>query len=131
MWTANIVETTRVNNELKILVGFTNGTISTSEEYRFTTPNLENLKTLIRNKIDILNIQDSFSLPLGPINTTPITSTLTQAQIDQQQFQQDYALWLQVKRGIDAQVLTGNEAPVIALKNKVQTTFKPSYLNLL
>lgn len=130
MWIPKIISVKRDGNQLKILVGFlSDDGNSTSSEYSISTFDLVNLKASIKNQVDILNAQDNINLPLGAIDVTPLV--LTQAQIDQNQFIQDYQLWIQVKKAIDNGVLTGNEAAVVALKSKVQSEFKPLYLNLL
>ena|SRR3990167_5958318 len=133
MWIPQINSIKRVNNQLKINVGFLNDAdnSSTDEDYTINKPDLESLKSQIKNRVDVLNAQDSFNLPLGTIDTTPIIVPPTQAEIDQKQFIEDYQLWLKVKHGIDVGVLTGNETAVVNLKAKVQAEFKPSYLNLL
>lgn len=132
MWTPNIVSTQRIGNQIKITVGYQKDTGElTSEDYYFSQPELESLKTQIRGCLTRLNAQDAFTLPLGVIDPTAAPLTQTQADIDQAQFIQDYQLWLKVKHGIDVGVLTGNETQVINLKNKVQSEFKASYLNLL
>ncbi len=132
MWTPQILSTQRVDNQIKISVGFIKDTgESVGEDYYFNQPDLTTLKAQIKSRLDTLNAQDAFTVPTGVIDVTPIVTPPTQAQIDRDQFISDYQLWTQVKHGIDMGVLTGNEAQVVALKAKVQSEFKPIYLNLL
>ncbi len=90
-----------------------------------------------KNKITFLTARDALvpTLVEGPITPAdlPVITppVLTPAQIAQNQFVQDYQLWVKVKHAIDVGILTGNEVPVVNLKNKVQSEFLPSYLNLL
>ncbi len=131
MYTASIVEKKQERNNVKVIVEFNNGTDSFTQEFVFSVFSMEMLKTNAKQVLDQLNSIDLSSIPTGPLDVTQTTVVLTQAQIDQTQFMKDYLVWIQVKRGIDVGILTGNETQVVALKSKVQSEFKPAYLNLL
>ena len=133
MWTPNLRQIERVNGNVKLVVDFTNGTEKATQEYTLSSP--QPLKYLVKPMIDNLNALDTFqgSLNVGSIDITPDTVTpKTQAEKDLEQFLKDYSLWVKVKNNlIDTGILTGNEAQVVALKSKVQSEFKPAYINEL
>jgi len=133
MWTANLDSITKTGGDASIKVTYTNGNSNVTETYTFATPTM--LKATVANKINELNAVDNFisTTSTGPIDTTLPAPTPdpvpTQAELDRQQFLKDYQNWVKVKTTlIDTGILTGSEAAVVALKTKVQNTFKPAYL---
>lgn len=94
---------------------------------------LEDIKKQVKRRIDevtaVHNLADTLAKDTvidAPLNTPP-----TQAEVDKQTFLEDYRKWVKVKQAIDIGILTGNEAPVVALLNKVKAAFKPEYLDIL
>lgn len=130
-WTATLRHKERVNGRLKLIVDFTDGINTSTEEYILNNP--DSVNNLIGNTIKNLEALDSLetSLSLGAV-TIAAPTPQTQAEKDAVAFLQTYNRWIKVKNNlIDTGILTGNETQVAALKTKVQTDFKPAYLNLL
>ena len=139
MWTSKISQFNRLSNgKIEIVITYNDGISNFDEKYpvNSSTYTLDDLKKSIREKIKELNAIDAFiaTLNLGDM-IAPMPDDVvvppTQEELDQEQFLKDYRLWVKVKYAIDAGVLNGTEPQVVALKSKVQSEFKPAYLNLL
>jgi len=70
------------------------------------------------------NLALDFAEPVAETPTEP-----TADELARQTWEADFARLEKVKRLVDCAVLTGTEAPVVALRNKVKTGFKAEYLN--
>lgn len=132
MWTAQIESKKIEKGILHIGVIFSNGSDSFTVVYPLENPNFESFKNQVKNRLSNLNGLDTL---LGTINTgtvpDPIVTQPTQAELDRQQFITDYSRWVNVKKAIDVGILTGSEAPVLTLLNKVKAEFKPAYLDVI
>lgn len=136
MFTAKINRKDYVNGVVRVFVDFTNGTDVYTES---CIPQDENgLKFWVKSRLDAFNtgsvIETKYTdgATIDPVDPVVPPPTPTQAEIDRDQWLADYKKWLKVKTTlIDTGVLTGSEAPVIALKTKVQTNFKAAYLEYI
>lgn len=129
MWTPKLFSTTLESGRLIALVGYDNSddaTLSFTEKVDITTFTASVFKSIVKARVDSLSNPPSI-LP-GSIDTTVVQ---TQADIDLQTFLADYRKWLQVKKAIDAGILTGLEIQVVALKNRVISEFKPAYIDFI
>lgn len=137
-WTAKLLQTTKdiETNTIRVDVGITDGVTTIDKAYFVTNPNSTSpawVKNQVREDINKLSSTDSAIFPIGDIDLTPPPQGpgLTQAEIDRQTFISDYKQWIKIKTLIDSGILTGSEAKVVQLKNKVITEFKPEYLDFI
>ena len=131
MWTHQIIDKKLSYGQLNVVVEYTDGEATYTETYQINS--LDNLKRTIKNRLASLNELVSLIdlIGLNEIDLTETPTVLTQAQIDQNTFLSDYRQWVNVKKAIDVGLLTGLEAPVVALLAKVKAEFKAAYLALL
>lgn len=136
MFTAKITSVSKSRGGISILVEYTNGVETFNETLVASgSANLAWLNSQARIRVKEIQRMYDFADTLAPeqvIDTADVVPpVLTQAEIDQNTFLQDYHRWLAVKQAIDVGILTGLEAPVVALLNKVKAGFKPAYLTIL
>lgn len=136
MYTAKVIRKDLVPQGTRVFVDFTDGAATLSETC--IPQNVVGLKYWIRSRLETLNSAPAIDVAFpdgttADVEEAAVTSpTLTQAEIDANTWLTNYSKWIKVKSTlIDTGVLTGNETQVVALKTKVQTTFKPAYLNLV
>lgn len=130
MYTAQLTDKKLVDGKIVATVSYTNGTDTLVETISFI--DVETFKRAVKSKIDALNATATAvtNLSLGTIDTTPTQPTLTQAQIDEQAWMNQYAKWVRIKTTlIDTGILTGSETALVNLLNQVKTGFKASYVN--
>jgi hypothetical protein len=98
------------------------------QEFQFSIDtNLETIKKTIKQFLDELNLTLPALTDLEP--ATPVEPTPpTQAELDKQAWDANWAKLQLVDKLIDAGVLTGQETQIVALRNKVKADFKPAYL---
>jgi hypothetical protein len=131
MWTATITGKTFKGGVLIVNCEFSNETSTVSKSFDGVT-NLESLKSVVRSHLDILTNLETFSgtLPIGLFDSTATVPTVSQTEVDRNDWLKDYYKWVMVKKNlIDTGILTGNETAVVNLKTKVQSGFKASYLD--
>ena len=89
------------------------------------------LKNAVNQRLLSLKMADSqlADLSIGAFSSESVAPT--QDEIDQNAWLSKYLQWLQVKKAVDAGILTGSEPQVLALLNTVKTDFRAAYLNLL
>ncbi len=135
MYTATVQsKTVEANGVIAVNVIFTDGTNNIPETVR--PSDMDGFKYWVKSRLTALNAVPVLQTTLADGATVDVSDpvvvppTLTQAQIDLNTWLGDYAKWIKIKTTlIDTGILTGSEAPVVALKTKVQTNFKASYLN--
>lgn len=133
MYTATIKKKTIDNGVLRVEVEFSDGVDSVIESC--IPQDLTGLKFWVKSRLATFNGAKDIDTTLSvndPVDVSdPVVTPYvpTQAELDEQEWIADYRKWVKVKTTlIDTGVLTGNEAPVLALQNKVKTNFKASYL---
>lgn len=131
MYTAQLIGDTK-NIELRrrmINVEFTDGTTTFNKEFQFSIDTtVVDMKKVVKQYLDELNfvpptIKGDIS-DYVPLPETPPTP----AELARTAWNTDLAKLKQVKELIDLGVLDGTEAPVVTLRNKVKTGFKPAYI---
>lgn len=134
MFTAKIKSIAKFKGRITIIVEYSNG-LETFEEEISSTSNadLKWLRSQVRNRVRSLSEVYAFAdtLSVNQVIDTTADPEPTQAEIDRDIFIKNYTRWLAVKRAIDSEILTGSEAKVIELKNKVITDFRPAYLDII
>lgn len=80
--------------------------------------NYENLKTMEAGTLDLSD------------PTPEPEPEKTQAELDKEAWDADWAKLQAIQPYIDAGVFTGQETVIVNLRNKVKTNFKPAYLGL-
>lgn len=130
MYTAKLLGDSS-NKELRrriVTVEFSNGTHVFQKDFQFSlTETVEVMKRTVKQYLDELNTPIDSITDLTPA-PEPTPETPTQAELDRQAWEADFAKLEKVKRLIDCGVLTGNETQVVTLRNKVKADFKPVYL---
>ncbi len=136
MYTARISNKTTENGIFTIYVEFTNGTNTVTEWCR--PQNEDGFKHWVKSRLEAFNASETLDTAYSANDIVDVTDpivtppTPTQAEIDRDAWLVDYRRWVKVKSTlIDTGILTGNEAQVTTLRNRVSTNFKPEYLNLL
>lgn len=111
-----------------VLVEFINGEGSTLErDMQFSIDATDvQVKQAFKSFLNELN---HVPTPITDLEYTELTpETPTQAELNKQAWEADFAKLEKVKRLIDCGVLTGNETQITTLRNKVKADFKPAYL---
>jgi hypothetical protein len=126
---------------LKVLsITYSDGTKNITNRYEINTSYTpEFVSKLVRDKINYLTIQDQRADQLSsgtivPASPDPVINppAPTQSEIDRRQWINDYNKWVKIKQTlIDTGILTGSEAPLVTLKDRVKTNFKPAYLDFI
>ena len=135
MYTATLVSKTiqREKQRILVVVDIT-GETTERKEFSFSLiTTFEQVKKTVNQYITELEQAQVLASNLDEGNldltvTPPVDTSPTQAEVDRAAWEADFAKLEKVKRLIDCGVLTGNEAAVTTLRNKVNTGFKPVYL---
>ena len=125
MYTASLVEKLIENGKIRWIVEFSNGTDSFKDS--LVGGNYEWLKRSVASRLAELNTE----VTLGPIDTTIVPPTQTQAEIDRDQWLRDWSNLLGAQKLIAAGVIADTLPAYVTLKNKVTTNFKNAYVTLL
>lgn len=134
MWSANIIkkDIDVINQAIIILVRFSATDKSFDKKLVFgATITLEEVKRRIKQEITRLEqAEDNADILEGAVDLTGVTTDIpqTQAELDKQEWFRDFERLKKVQELINLSVLTGNEAAVTTLKNKVTTNFKAAYI---
>lgn len=116
-----------------VTVRFSDGESEFEKDFSFNVEMTEmEMKKVVKQYLDELNyvapvIADGV-IDVSDVQEEPVTPEPTPAELAKTQFDADVAKLEQIKKYIDLGVLTGNEAPVVALRNKVKADFKPAYI---
>lgn len=136
MFTATIKNKEFVNGVLKVTVDYSDGVTTVTESC--IPQDFDGLKFWVKSRLATFNggqeIDSTLSIndPIDPADSVVTPPVPTQAEIDRDTWISDYRKWVKVKTTlIDTGIFTGNEAPAVALKNKVTTNFLADYLNYL
>lgn len=133
MWTAKIIEKDLVNGVIKVTVLFTNGNDKVTET---CIPQDKNgFLFWVKSRLATFNSSESINTEYSVNSiidvTEPAPEAPTATELAQQAWFSDYMKLQGVQKLIDLGVLTGNETPVINLRNKVKTRFLPAYIDNL
>jgi hypothetical protein len=136
MYTATITNKEFINGALRVTVEFSDGVTTVTESC--IPQDYDGLKFWVKSRLATFNsakeIDTDLAIndPVDVADPTPVVPVLTQDEIDQNDWLQDYKRWVKVKTTlIDTGVLTGNETQVQALRTRVQTNFKATYINFI
>lgn len=89
------------------------------------------LESAIKGWIDNIESAKSVTESIDLTEKTPEpTPEKTQAEIEKEAWEKDWAKLNTIQPYITAGVFTGNETPIVNLRNKVRDTFKLEYLGL-
>lgn len=133
MWTATVKNKEFVNGAIRVTVDFSNGTDTVTESCipqdkdGFTHWVKSRLATF--NGGEVIDSEYAVDTPVTLTEPTPVAPTAE--EIARNVWMRDYWKLQQVQKLIDLAVLTGNEAPVTALRNKVKNNFLPAYIDAL
>lgn len=133
MWTAKVIEKDLVNGVIKVTVLFTNGNDQVTET---CIPQDKNgFLFWVKSRLATFNSSESINTEYSVNSiidvTEPAPEAPTATELKQQAWFSDYMKLQGVQKLIDLGVLTGNETPVINLRNKVKTGFLPAYIDNL
>lgn len=115
-----------------LTITFTNGTRDITVQTFVSSK--EEAKQTIKNRLAQLNEQEELAAEVE--NDTldlsdPTPPEKTQAELNLEEWVKDWTNLQKVQPLIDAGVLDGTEQPVVNLRNKVKSGFKPAYLDLI
>lgn len=130
-WTATITGKTFSNGKLTVNLELTNGTDVVNKAIE-NVQSLANLKISVKQLTETLTALESFAdtISTGSFDSTP--DTLTQAEIERNDWLKDYYKWIKIKKNlVDTGILTGSETQLTTLLSSLQTNFKPAYLNFI
>lgn len=136
MWTATIKNKEFINGALKITVDYSDGITNVTETC--IPQDEDGFKFWVKSRLATFNggqvIDNQYATNSivdvnEPVVVPPV---LTQAEIDANNWLDDYRRWVKIKTTlIDTGIITGNETQIATFKAKVQSTFKPTYINLI
>ncbi len=133
MYTATLLgDTKNIEKRRRMInVEFTDGVNSVTNEFQFSLDEtVPNMKKRVKEYLDDLNYE-SPDITGDIADYTPEVkedTAPTAAELAKTAWDADLEKLKQVKELIKLGVLTGDEAPVVALQNKVNTGFKASYI---
>ena len=136
MFTAKVISKEQVGGTIRFSVEFTDGTKTVMEQ---SVPQDEvGFKYWVKSRLDTFNSAPILDAKYVEGSTVDVSEAVvtppapTQAEIDRNTWLKNYAKWVKVKTTlIDTGILTGNETQLVTLKGKVQTDFKPAYLDFI
>lgn len=109
-----------------VAVEFVDGTEIQNKENSFSLDtSVESIKKYFKEYLDELNATLEVITDIDYVAPDTTPTATEQAEID---WWQDWNKLQTVERLIQSGILVGDEAPVVALKNKVKTNFKASYI---
>lgn len=131
MYTARLIGDTK-NIELRrrmVNIEFTNSTVTFNKEFQFNIETeVADMKKVVRQYLNELNFVPPEITGDIADYTEPTPAEPTAAELVKKKWDADLAKLEQVKKLIDLGVLDGTETPVVTLRNKVKTGFKPAYI---
>lgn len=134
MYTAKINRKDYVDGVVRVFVDFTNGTDTYTEAC--IPQNEDGLKFWVKSRLETLNSAEVIEATYTDGSAVDVSEpevvvpVLTAQEIAKNEWFILYNKWVKIKTTlIDTGVLTGNEAKVLALQNKVKADFIPSYLD--
>ena len=136
MYTATIKNKEFVNGALRVTVDFSDGVTTVTESC--IPQDFNGLKFWVKSRLATFNggqeIDTTFNVndPIDPTDPVVTPPTPTAQEIARNEWLQNYRKWVKVKSTlIDTGVLTGNEAQLVTLKNKVTNDLLPAYLDFI
>lgn len=136
MYIAKIQGKSLNEGRLWVNVEFTDGVDSIVEGI---SPQDENaLKGWVKQKLNFLNYTKDTITSMADGATIDVTDPVIKTSVipadvvARNEWIANYNKWVKVKTTlIDTGILTGNETPLVNLKNKVKTNFLPDYINYI
>jgi len=111
-----------------VTVNFSDGVSEFPKDFMFAIEtSVDLIKGAVKQYLDEINVV----VPALTGEIAVASAWQTPAEIAQGEWIKDYHKLQQVQKLIDLGVLTGNEAPIVALKTKVKSDFKVAYLNVI
>lgn len=131
MFSAELVEIKKEKMQFSILVRFSDGKETFNRQYAFALDMTElQMKQSIKRDLDALNGATKPTIPAGPLDFGGVSSGITTEQQEQIDWLKDFRRAQSIDKLVAAGVLTGSEAPVLALKKRLSATFKQQYIDL-
>lgn len=136
MYTAKIKGKSLNEGRLWINVEFTDGITTLVEG--ISPQDEEALKTWVKERLNFLNYTKDAITKLKDGEVIDTSKPIVEEKVkpkeekSREEWLEIYYKWIKVKSTlIDTGILTGNETPVLALKNKVKADFLPNYINFI
>ncbi len=133
MWTATVKNKEFVNGAVKVAVDFSNGDKTVTESC--IPQDKDGFTHWVKSRLATFNggeqIDAEFAVNDLVETTTPTPVEPTAEEIARSEWFMNYHKLQQVQKLIDLAVLTGNETPVVDLRNKVKSTFQVMYFDNL
>jgi hypothetical protein len=124
--TATIANVYKEQSRLHVDVVYSDGVFTFTEPLYLSSAGLTNLQRQVDQRktqiADLYAFADTLT-PGSVIAAPPADPAPTQQALNQQTFQRDWFRWQQVKKAIDAGLLTGSEAQVTAFKTRLSNEF--------
>lgn len=119
----------RQKQRLIVTVRFTEGEHTFDKDFPFAlTATLDEIKRVIKNFLDQINTAPVTPAD-GALDLSGVADPVpTAAELAKQEWFRDFARLERVAKLIELGVLMGNETPVVNLRDKVRTNFKPAYV---
>ena len=131
MWTVQIQNKERIDDSIKLLISFSNGTDSFTHQFTFSSgTSLDQIKRTVRDFVARLENVDTViaSLPSGEINVDVSDPVIVDTE--QQLFQKKLNKLKSAQRAIDLGVILNTNTQYTTLLNSVKTDMKAEYLEL-
>lgn len=136
MYTANLIAKTikRAARQIEITVEFDNGSDPVFQEkfvFAFDA-NVDTIKKAVKRYKDALEAAEKTNVPFGTIDLSTVTDEIpTAVERAAQNWLRNFNRLENVEKLVSLGVLTGQEAPVVSLRQKLADDFRPAYIELL
>lgn len=133
MWTATVKNKEFVGGAIRVTVDFSNGTDIVTESC--IPQDKDGFTHWVKSRLATFNggveldSELAVDAPVEFVEPTPVVPTAE--ELARQAWFTNYHRLQQVQKLIDLTVLTGSEAPVVALRTKVKNDFLPAYIDAL
>lgn len=116
--------------QVELALVFTDGTKDVAVSTFVST--IKEYVSAINQNLARLNEQEELETNIEAVDfISPTPAAPTQAELDQATWIKDWGTLQKIQPLIDAGVLTGTDAVITNLRNRVRTNFKPAFLELI
>ena len=133
MWTAKLIDKSKVEDRIVVRLEFTDGTTTLGDEVSVRNFQKGWIKRYVIDKLRVLNDRDAefTAIKSGDIDTTVTPEVKPTVDAARQQFIKDLNLYRQMLKAVDLGLVLTTSKKLLNLKTKLKGEFLPSYIDLL